>query len=268
MNDEKMTTREWLPLIGLTVSAFLVNTSEFIPVGLLTDIAGSLGVTEAKAGILITGYSWTVTLFSLPLMLVFFPDEAKKAAFADAVRLFTGTVSFSDCSELRFPDDCKNLRGQLALHLLVDCITSGSARGFKEAPFTGPECNCHGDVGCDGCRDATWPSDRTSNRLEDDVYVRGVSGGFDSRVSDRSLSGSFERCCIFSQKHSGASEKQAPDADICHLCAVGNCLLHRLRLHRAVPAPGCKPSGRDGHHRSDAVWWSGPCRQHSLLPLL
>ena len=50
-------------LIGLTVSAFLINTSEFIPVGLLTDIAGSLGVTEAKAGILITGYSWTVTLF-------------------------------------------------------------------------------------------------------------------------------------------------------------------------------------------------------------
>lgn len=71
MNDEKMTTREWLPLIGLTVSAFLVNTSEFIPVGLLTDIAKSLGVTEAKAGILITGYSWTVTLLSLPLMLVF-----------------------------------------------------------------------------------------------------------------------------------------------------------------------------------------------------
>lgn len=66
-----MTTREWLPLIGLTVSAFLVNTSEFIPVGLLTDIAKSLGVTEAKAGILITGYSWTVTLLSLPLMLVF-----------------------------------------------------------------------------------------------------------------------------------------------------------------------------------------------------
>lgn len=78
MNDEKMTTREWLPLIGLTVSAFLVNTSEFIPVGLLTDIAKSLGVTEAKAGILITGYSWTVTLLSLPLMLVFSRMKPRK----------------------------------------------------------------------------------------------------------------------------------------------------------------------------------------------
>lgn len=73
-----MTTREWLPLIGLTVSAFLVNTSEFIPVGLLTDIAKSLGVTEAKAGILITGYSWTVTLLSLPLMLVFSRMKPRK----------------------------------------------------------------------------------------------------------------------------------------------------------------------------------------------
>lgn len=78
MNDEKMTTREWLPLIGLTVSAFLVNTSEFIPVGLLTDIAKSLGVAEAKAGILITGYSWTVTLLSLPLMLVFSRMKPRK----------------------------------------------------------------------------------------------------------------------------------------------------------------------------------------------
>ena len=35
----KMTLREWLPLIGMTISAFLVNTSEFMPIGLLTDIS-------------------------------------------------------------------------------------------------------------------------------------------------------------------------------------------------------------------------------------
>ena len=40
--DSKLTLREWLPLIGITVSAFIFNTSEFMPVGLLTGIgAGS-----------------------------------------------------------------------------------------------------------------------------------------------------------------------------------------------------------------------------------
>lgn len=32
--ENKITTREWLPLIGMTVSAFIFNTSEFMPIGL------------------------------------------------------------------------------------------------------------------------------------------------------------------------------------------------------------------------------------------
>ena len=41
--DSKLTLREWLPLIGITVSAFIFNTSEFMPVGLLTGIGASFG---------------------------------------------------------------------------------------------------------------------------------------------------------------------------------------------------------------------------------
>ena len=32
----KMSLKEWLPLFGITVSAFIFNTSEFMPIGLLT----------------------------------------------------------------------------------------------------------------------------------------------------------------------------------------------------------------------------------------
>lgn len=62
-----MTTREWLPLIGLTVSAFLVNTSEFIPVGLLTDptmkkIAEAHGKSTAQVSL-----RWIIQQGVLPL---------------------------------------------------------------------------------------------------------------------------------------------------------------------------------------------------------
>lgn len=57
------------PLIGLTCSTFVFNTSEFVPIGLLTDIANEFGMTEAHAGMLISVYAWVVMLLSLPLML-------------------------------------------------------------------------------------------------------------------------------------------------------------------------------------------------------
>ena len=78
----KMTLREWLPLIGMTISAFLVNTSEFMPIGLLTDISNEFHMTEAQAGVMITAYSWTVTLLSLPLMLLVCRIQPKKCKTA------------------------------------------------------------------------------------------------------------------------------------------------------------------------------------------
>ena len=60
-----------LPLLILTVAGFTFNTSELVPIGLLTDIAESFGISEARAGLLITVYAWVVAVMSLPLMLAF-----------------------------------------------------------------------------------------------------------------------------------------------------------------------------------------------------
>lgn len=68
----------WLPVIGLTLSTFIFNTSEFIPIGLLTSIADDFSITESKAGMLITVYAWAVAVTSLPLMLAFARTENKK----------------------------------------------------------------------------------------------------------------------------------------------------------------------------------------------
>lgn len=68
--DNKLTLREWLPLIGVTVSAFIFNTSEFMPVGLLTDIGATFGTTEGETGMIISVYAWAVMILSLPLMIL------------------------------------------------------------------------------------------------------------------------------------------------------------------------------------------------------
>ena len=75
---EKIPLKEWLPLIGLTFSAFVFNTSEFMPIGLLSDIAADLKITEANAGMLISVYAWFVAFLSLPLMLVVAKMERKR----------------------------------------------------------------------------------------------------------------------------------------------------------------------------------------------
>ena len=69
-SNSSMPLKSWLPLVGLTCSTFIFNTSEFIPIGLLTDIAADFCMTEAQAGMLISVYAWVVMLLSLPLMIL------------------------------------------------------------------------------------------------------------------------------------------------------------------------------------------------------
>lgn len=74
----RIALREWLPVIVLMCCTFVFNTSEFIPIGLLSDIAADFGITEARAGLLITVYAWVVALVSLPLMLAVARMECRR----------------------------------------------------------------------------------------------------------------------------------------------------------------------------------------------
>lgn len=65
----RMTAKQLLPVAGIALSAFILNTSEFMPIGLLTDISQSFGISEATCGIMITVYAWAVMVLSLPLMI-------------------------------------------------------------------------------------------------------------------------------------------------------------------------------------------------------
>ncbi|MGO3517831.1 MAG: MFS transporter [Acetobacter cibinongensis] len=56
-------------ILILSLGAFVWQVTEILPIGLLTDIAHGLTVSESQIGLLVTGYAWLVALTAIPLTI-------------------------------------------------------------------------------------------------------------------------------------------------------------------------------------------------------
>ena len=119
----------WVSVIALTFFHFIVNTSEFVPIGILPDIAESFSLTSGEAGQMITIYAWLIVCLSLPLTALTMKVERRKTASRSVPSVYS--VSVCGAWSPSFPALIlsRNRGGFCALSFLFSGYSSGSEHG-------------------------------------------------------------------------------------------------------------------------------------------
>ncbi|MGM0837308.1 MAG: MFS transporter [Bacillota bacterium] len=90
MHSDKLTRQHWLLILTLSLLTFVLGTSEFVIVGILTDISSSLSMSNAKAGTLVSAFAITFAIATPLVMSVtsHFPKRKWMLALIAAFILF------------------------------------------------------------------------------------------------------------------------------------------------------------------------------------
>ncbi len=86
IQKERLNTGKWA-LLALTISAFGIGTTEFVPVGLLASIADDLNIGITLAGLLISGYAIGVAL-GAPILTALTNRMSRKSLLISLMVIF------------------------------------------------------------------------------------------------------------------------------------------------------------------------------------
>ena len=78
----------WLAVLALALGGFGIGTTEFVAMGLLPDIASSLGITEPTAGHVISAYALGVVI-GAPLIAALAARVPRKTLLLVLMAVFT-----------------------------------------------------------------------------------------------------------------------------------------------------------------------------------
>ncbi|WP_064092063.1 MFS transporter [Rossellomorea aquimaris] len=70
MNSTELTKKHWLLILTLSLLTFVLGTSEFVIVGILTEISSNLHISNAKAGTLVSAFALTFAIATPIVMSV------------------------------------------------------------------------------------------------------------------------------------------------------------------------------------------------------
>ena len=84
------TLKAWLAVLSVSLGAFVVVTSEFLPIGLLTNIADGLKISPGTAGLMVS-IPGIVAAIAAPVMMIFAGKVDRRVLVLSLIALLAGS---------------------------------------------------------------------------------------------------------------------------------------------------------------------------------